>query len=124
MATLAQFLKTGSIGPVVLGMDPIDVVEQVGDPEQELRKKNPLTLKYGSLQLVFWKHGPKSQLRDIALNFLPEFERLPPPVALQDFHPQGQPTERDFRNFMQEITAEGRGMSPIFSRSTRSTRIP
>jgi hypothetical protein len=102
MATLAQFLKTGSLGPVVLGMNPIEVVEQIGDPEQESRKKNPLTLKYGSLQLVFWRHGSKSQLRDITLNFLPEFERLPSLVALKDFHPRGQPTEGYFRNFIRE----------------------
>src|SRR3954451_12989552 len=99
MATLAQFLKTGSLGPVVLGMDPFEVVEQIGEPDEESRKKNPLILKYGSLQLTFWKNGPKSQLRDIVLTFLPRFEPPPPSVALDDFS-FAQPTERDFRNFM------------------------
>jgi hypothetical protein len=102
MATLAQFLRTGSLGPIVLGMNPIEVFEHIGDPEEESQKKNPLTLKYGSLQLVFWRHGSKPQLRDIALNFLPKFERLPSPVALKDFHPRDQPTEEYFRNFIRE----------------------
>ncbi len=100
MGKLAEFLKTGSIGPVVLGMNPFEVAEHLGEPEQESQKKNPLTLKYGSLQLVFWKHSgqPKSQLRDIVLSFTPEFEPLPDPVALDDF--QGPVTEMAFRNFM------------------------
>lgn len=106
MATLAQFLKTGSLGPVVLGMNPFEVVEQIGDPDEESQKKNPLTLKYGSLQLVFWRHGSsKSQLRDIILNFLPKFERLPPPVALKDFRPgrpDDKPTESYFRKFIRQ----------------------
>lgn len=102
MATLAQFLRTGSLGPVVLGMDPFAVVEQIGDPEQVSQKKNPLTLKYGSLKLVFWRHGRKSQLRDITLNFLPEFKPLPSQVALTDFNPRGRPTEEHFRDFIHE----------------------
>ena len=73
-AKLLEFLKTGSLGPIVLGMNPSEVVEHIGDPDQESQKKNPLTLKYGSLQLVFWRHRSKSQLRNIALNFLPKFE--------------------------------------------------
>src|SRR4051812_10926933 len=102
MGKLAEFLKTGSLGPVVLGMNPFEVVEHLGEPEQESQKKNPLTLKYGSLQLVFWKHAgqPKSQLREIVLSFLPEFEPLPNPVALDDF--QEPPTETHFRNFMHQ----------------------
>jgi len=103
MATLAQFLKTGSLGPIVLGMDPSEIIDQVGEPEQISQKTNPLTLKYGSLQLVFWKQGPRSQLRDITLTFLPAFEPLPDSLALEDFRPTGRPTERDLRNFIHEI---------------------
>jgi hypothetical protein len=103
MATLAQFLKTGSLGPLVLGMDPVDVTELIGDPDEESRKRNPLTLKYGALQLTFWKHGPKSQLRDMALFFLPVYEHLPNVIDLEDFTPHGKPTERFFRNFLHEI---------------------
>jgi hypothetical protein len=103
MATLANFLKTGSLGPVLLGLSPIDVIQEIGDPEQESRKKNPLTLKYGSLQLVFWKHGPKLQLRDITLSFLPAFEPLPALLSFEDFKTDSNPTERDFRNFLKQI---------------------
>jgi hypothetical protein len=102
-ATLAEFLKTGSLGTVALGMNPIEVIERIGDPEQESQKKNPLTLKYGSLQLVFWRRGSTSQLRDMTLNFLPEFEPLPPSVALKDFRPRDKPTEGYFRNFIHQI---------------------
>jgi hypothetical protein len=102
MAKLAQFLRTGSLGPAVLGMNPFEIIEQIGDPEEQSQRKNPLTLKYGSLQLVFWRRGSKSQLRDITLNFLPKFEPLPPPVALKDFHPSDKPTEEYFRNFVRQ----------------------
>jgi hypothetical protein len=102
MGKLAEFLKTGSLGPVVLGMNPFEVVEHLDEPEQESQKKNPLTLKYGSLQLVFWKHGgqPKSQLREIVLSFQPEFEPLPDPVALDDF--QGPATDTHFSEFLRQ----------------------
>jgi hypothetical protein len=103
MASLAQFLKTGMLGPVALGMSPADVVGQIGDPDQQSSKTNPLILKYGSLQLVFWRHGPKSQLLDIDLNFLPKFEPLPPAIALTDFQPPHQPTTSDFRDFVRKI---------------------
>jgi hypothetical protein len=103
MATLAEFLKTGSLGPLVLGMDPVEVVGNLGNPEEESQKKNPLILKYGSLQLVFWSHGAKPQLRDISLNFLPEFKRLPNQVALSDFKPKGSATEKYFRTFVSKI---------------------
>jgi hypothetical protein len=105
MATLAQFLKTASLGPIVLGMSPFEIIEQIGEPEEQSQKNNPLTLKYGSLQLVFWRHGSSksSQLRDITLSFQPAFERLPPAVALKDFRPpQKKPTEGYFRNFIRD----------------------
>jgi hypothetical protein len=122
-AKLLEFLKTGSLGPVVLGMNPSEVVEHIGDPDQESQKKNPLTLKYGSLQLVFWRHGSKSQLRNIALNFLPKFEKLPPTVALTDFRPRDdtKPSEGYFRNFIRharylpvQMTKQESGQPMVF----------
>ncbi|HMO85611.1 MAG TPA: hypothetical protein PKC18_11905 [Lacipirellulaceae bacterium] len=100
MGRLAEFLRTGSLGPVTLGMSPFDVTEQIGEPDQESQKKNPLTLKFGSLQLVFWKHSKQgnSELRDISISFFPNFVSLPQSVALDDF--PGSMSEADFDVFI------------------------
>ncbi|MCG3124510.1 MAG: hypothetical protein GIKADHBN_02978 [Phycisphaerales bacterium] len=103
MASLEQFLKSGSLGPIVLGTGPFEVIEQIGDPEQQSRKANPLILKYGSLQLMFWRNGPKSQLREIAIHFQPHFEPPPPPVDLEDFPLRDHPSEQDFYEFISDI---------------------
>ncbi len=103
MANLARFVQTGSLGPLNLGIDPFSVLTQLGDPEEESQKKNPLVLKYGSLQLVFWKRGSRSQLTDITLNFLPKYEPLPPPVAIDDFASNDQLTEEEFLDSIRRL---------------------
>ena len=42
MITLEAFLKTGQLGPIMLGMAPFDVESILGEPDQESKKKNPL----------------------------------------------------------------------------------
>lgn len=42
MATLEQFLKTGQLHPIGLGMTPFEVESLLGEPSDESRKKNPL----------------------------------------------------------------------------------
>jgi hypothetical protein len=105
MATLEHFLKTGQLGPICLGMRPNEVTSFLGDPDDESRKKKPLILKYGGLQLAFLRHhGDKMyQLMQIALYFQPKKEPLPDPVKMTDWVLEEAPTERDFRSFLDKI---------------------
>jgi hypothetical protein len=42
MATLEDFLRTGRLGPVSLGMGPVDVMTALGDPDDTSEKINPI----------------------------------------------------------------------------------
>jgi hypothetical protein len=105
MATLEGFLRTGTLGPVVLGMSLPDLIASLGEPEGTSRKSNPLQLKYGSAQLSFWR-APRNlpyQLREIAITYQPKFEPLPEPLTLTDWNLVGPPTELQFISFTQKI---------------------
>ena len=105
MATLEEFMRTGHLGPVILGMSSNDAMTALGDPDDISRKSNPLILKYGPVQLSFWKTPPKKapQLREIAIAFQPEFERLPKSLSITDWNPTEPPTEGEFRSFIDRI---------------------
>ena len=106
MTTLKAFLDTGHLGPLILGLAPNDVIAELGDPDDTSKKANPLQLKYGALQLVFWRSQREAssphQLREIVLSFLPRVEPLPEVVAFSDFNCEKTPTERDFRAYMHD----------------------
>ncbi len=55
MATLKEFFQTGQLGPIGLGLTPFEVQERLGDPDDESKKKNPLILRYGNVELCFWR---------------------------------------------------------------------
>jgi hypothetical protein len=105
MATLEDFMRTGHLGPVILGMSPNDVMIALGDPQDTSRKSNPLQLKYGCVQLSFWKapNQRTHELREIVITYQPEFEPLPESLAFTDWTLAEPPTERQFRAFMHEI---------------------
>ncbi len=98
-------MRTGHLGPVVLGMPSNDAMTALGDPDDISRKSNPLILKYGPVQLSFWKTPGRRapQLREIAIAFQPEFERLPESLAFMDWNPVEPPTEAEFRSFIKRI---------------------
>jgi hypothetical protein len=103
MATLEHFLKTGQLDPIRLGMTPFEVASLLGDPQEESRKKNPLLLKYGGLQLTFWKKAGQSpsRLAEIAIYYQPSFEPLP--LMLMDWNPTEPPTEAQFLSYLDSI---------------------
>jgi hypothetical protein len=105
MVTLEQFLKTAQLGPVILGISPFEAVSVLGEPEDQSKKKNPLELKYGSLQLTFWKHSgsERSQLMDFGLYYQPTWERVPEAVTFSDVGYDENTTEGEFRSFLQQI---------------------
>jgi hypothetical protein len=105
MGRLADFLNRGSFGPILLGMNPQEVIGLLGEPNQISRKMNPLILIYGSLELVFWKHSGagKSQLREIVLTFIPRLRPLPSQIALDDFKYKQSVQVSTFNRFMERF---------------------
>lgn len=105
MATLEDFLRTGHLGPVILGITPNDVMTALGEPTHTSMKSNPLQLKYGSVQLSFWKtsNRRKHELREIAIIYQPQFESLPHTLEFTDWNPAEPPTQMDFSFFLHTI---------------------
>lgn len=102
MPTLLEFLKTGHLGPLSLGLSPFEAETVLGDPQDRSIKKNPLHLKYDALRLTFWKHGTssRSQLMDIVISFQPPGQRMPKTVELTDLGPDKDVLEEDFIAFL------------------------
>ena len=104
MPTLQEFLQTGHLGPLILGTSPQDVIGALGDPDDTSRKTNPLLLRYGCVHLVFWKpREAKHELREIAIDFELGAGSLPTSLEFEDWNSNDAPTERRFRDFIQEI---------------------
>ena len=40
MAALADFLKTGALGPITVGMNPFEVTSLLGEPQEESREES------------------------------------------------------------------------------------
>jgi hypothetical protein len=77
----------------------------LGDPDETSKKTNPLTLRYGPLQLVFWSR-PKQRnqdLREIVMSHQPAAEPLPDTLPLSDWNPRSTPTEAEFRAYLDRI---------------------
>jgi hypothetical protein len=104
MATLKDFLKTGRLGPVVLGMNPSDVMTALGDADEVSKRSNPLQLKYGCIQFTFWKAPDQKvhKLREIVLAYQP-FVPLPESLILTDWNLSQPPTKMQFKNFYHDI---------------------
>jgi hypothetical protein len=104
MATLEEFMRTGHLGPAVLGMSSSDVLVALDDPDSVSRKSNPLIFTYGCIQLTFWKATKAGvpELREIVLSFEP-FKGTPEFLEITAWNPKEPPTEQDFRSFIQRI---------------------
>jgi hypothetical protein len=105
MIKLEDFLKTGRLGNVVLGMTPFSAEGLLGDPAEESKKKNPLVLGYGGLQLIFWRppETSVSALNQIVIKYRPKPTPLPDPVNLADWAPSETPSVDEFRDFLKRI---------------------
>jgi hypothetical protein len=105
MATLEEFLRTGHLGPLIMGISPMDVMTALGEADSVSRKSNPLLLEYGGVHLAFLRNtnARKHELREIVLDFENFSEPLPPLLELTDWKLSDPPTERRFRDFMHTI---------------------
>jgi hypothetical protein len=104
MATLEEFIRTGHLGPILLGLSPKEVIAELGDPDGISRKSNPLIIRYGRVQLTFLRYENANQdLREIAIDFRSLPEPLPPAIDFSDWKALEAPTERQFRDFVRQI---------------------
>jgi hypothetical protein len=110
MTTLESFIRSGALGPVVVGLPLPDLISALGEPQATSKKANPLWLKYGSVELSLRKAPPASiyKIREINVKFHPVFEQLPEAIALSDWNGDRSPTDTEFRKFLDAI-----GQKPI-----------
>jgi hypothetical protein len=102
MATLEQFLRTGDLGGITLGMTPDAVAGVLGPPEDRSVKRNPLTWKYGALQLSFFREPGETSdtLALIAVYFHTPADVPPAPIRFTDWSSDGETTPLAFAQFL------------------------
>jgi hypothetical protein len=101
MATLEQFLRTGELGPLHVGMREAEVIALLGAPQDESVSRKPRILKYGGLQLAFRRRpgAMDGELTFIGLYFSPGAEPIPEPSRPTDFNGSANTTVVDVRAF-------------------------
>jgi len=90
MATFREFLSSGRIGDVQLGMRPETVEQQLGPADDRSVKRHPVEiLRFGSLELAF-KTVPQAddtRLVAAAIYFNTPNQQLPPSLRFDDWTP-------------------------------------
>jgi len=101
MATLEQFLRTGELGPIRIGMRQADIITVLGQPPDESIAREPKILKYGGLQLSFAKDAVEARQRlvQIGLYF---GEPIPEVIRPADFIGTPEKTMADVRKFLDQ----------------------
>jgi len=103
MATFQEFLTSGKIGEVQLGMRPEVVEQRLGLPDDRSVKRHPVEiLRFGSLELAF-KTVPQTddtRLISVAIYFNRPKQQLPAALKFDDWTPTDATTEAEFRQFI------------------------
>jgi hypothetical protein len=102
MATLEQFLRDGILGPIRPGMSEAEVLARLGPPPDVSITKHPQILKYGGLQLTFFRQEDKQDrvLAHVGLYFGQDGEPLPEPTRPTDFQATSDTMMHDIREFL------------------------
>jgi hypothetical protein len=102
MATLDQFLRTGDLDPIHVGMNRDEVLGILGLPGDESVSRHPQILKYGGLQVTLFKPAgsPDYQLSQIGLYYSPAWEAIPEIVRPVDFTATPATTPALMREFL------------------------
>jgi hypothetical protein len=105
MATLEQFLQTGDLGPIHLGMSQAEVSAVLGPPQDESVSRHPQILKYGGLQLTFHANPGTADrmLGHIGLYYSPRAEPIPEPALPTDFTGTPETTIAEVREFLARV---------------------
>lgn len=104
MSLLREFLTSGTLGPMTIGLSPVEVQRLLGDPWEVGGTSKQRIWKYGSIQLGF--HRDKAT-RTEALSFIGVYFRdgnltLPEAISSQGWSPSLQTTKEDFIRFLKE----------------------
>lgn len=102
MASIDEFLKTGRLGPLDLGITKEAVRRILGEPDDVSVKKNPEIWKYGALQLVFYQspHADEPGLSTINLFFHGPAMSIPVRLGLTGWQPTSETGIEAFRDYI------------------------
>lgn len=102
MDTIQQFLERGTLGPISLGLDPIEVQRLLGMPADVGGTAKQRIWKYGSLQLGFQRDQTTraEALSFIGLYFRAEGFALPPPIRIDGWFPSAGVPREDFVRYL------------------------
>jgi hypothetical protein len=103
MDTLEQFLRTGKLGALEVGMTTEQVHNLLGAPEDVSVQKRPLIWKYGSLQVSFFKEDKiaKETLDFIGLYFHSSDAPLPSPLSWSGWQPSRETNQQEMQEYLQ-----------------------
>lgn len=105
MPLMRDFLQTGHLGEIQLGLRPDQVIAILGDPEDQSVKKRPVQiLRYGAVQFSFVAipDTEDSRMASVAIYFDDTDRLIPPPLSPTDWLPTGNTTEQQFRQFLEQ----------------------
>src|SRR2546426_4137523 len=108
MASVKEFLTTGNLGGVHLGMSAEELRALLGEPEATGFQREADIWKYGALQLVFRKETGHSLLAMIVLSTNDGGKAWPKNLSFKDWMPGSDRSIEEFLQFLAEAGIQGR----------------
>ena len=104
MHKLQEFLESGTLGPVVIGLSPVEVQKRLGEPQDVGGTPKHRIWKYGSMQLGFQrnKETRSEAVSFIGLYFRDENLTLPEAVRPEGWFPSQRTMKRVFVRYLEE----------------------
>ena len=104
MSLLRDFLKGGTLGPIAIGLSPVEVQRILGEPWDVGGTPNQRIWKYGGIQLGFQRD---KVTRAEMLSFIGLYLRdgsfaLPETISSGGWFPSRQTTKDDFIRYLKE----------------------
>lgn len=104
MPLLREFLESGKLGPIAIGLSPVEVQHILGDPWDVGGTSKDRLWKYGAVQLGFHRDNAT---RTEALCFIGLYFRsgsldLPEAIAPEGWFPSRRTTKGDFIRYLEE----------------------
>lgn len=92
-----NFIKTGILGEISLGVTISSVQEYLGSPEDVSISRKPIILKYGSLQLTFYREKSRNEAILDSINIYFDDEvRLHEKLGKQGWFPKSKMCRDEF----------------------------
>lgn len=104
MQLLRHFLEKGTLGPIALGLSPLEVQHKLGNPEDVGGTPKNRLWKYGSIQFGFHRNkaAPTGELDFIGLYFRYGRLTLPKSISLEGWIPSETTTIEEFIHYLEE----------------------